>query len=86
MLQTELNLLEQDRAAFGQFNTAIDPVKQSCSQLFFQTLDLLADRWLRGAQLNRRRSKTAVTGRRFESAQQVERQIAEGFIHKLCLS
>ncbi|MOA10172.1 hypothetical protein D3C78_1300490 [compost metagenome] len=72
VLQTELNLLEKNLPSLSQFDATINAVEQAGRQLFFQALDLLADGRLRGAQLNRRRSKTVLTGRRFEGAKQIQ--------------
>ncbi|MCY1249509.1 hypothetical protein D9M72_630520 [compost metagenome] len=67
ILQTQLNLLKKDDPGLGQFDTSIDSVEQSSRQLLLQALDLLADRRLCGAQLDRRRREAALTGRRLES-------------------
>ncbi len=68
---------------FGQLDAAVDAVEQARAQLLFQTLDLLADCGLRGAQFNRRRRETALPRGDFEYPQYVQRYPAQGFKHKL---
>lgn len=86
ILQTEGNLLEQQGANLCQLDTPVNPVEQARTELLFQTFHLLADRRLRGAKLHRSSGKTAMAGRRFKSAQQIEGEVTEGVIHKLYLS
>ena len=86
MLQTELNLLEKNGPGLGQFDTAIDAVEQTGRQLLFQPLDLLADGRLRGAEFNGRGGEAALAGRGLERAKQIQGQVTQGVIHKLCLS
>ena len=85
-LQPALHVLEQQGAGVGQFDASVDAVKQADRQLFFQALDLLADGRLGGAQFHRGGGKAAMTCGGFEGTQQIEGQVTEGFIHKLCLS
>ena len=73
-------------ASVGQFNAAVNAIKQADRQLLFKAFDLLADRRLGGAQFHRSRGETAMTRRRLKGAQQIEREVTQRFIHKLNLS
>ncbi|MNG19399.1 hypothetical protein D3C84_1035540 [compost metagenome] len=86
ILQSELNLLEKDHASLSQFDAAINAVEQPRGQLFFQPFDLLADGRLSGAELIGGGRKAALASRCFECAKQIQGQVTEGVIHKLCLS
>ncbi|CAH0320150.1 hypothetical protein SRABI112_05275 [Pseudomonas mediterranea] len=86
VLQTGLHLFEQRRSGLGQFYAAVNAIEQPRAQLFLQAFDLLADGRLRGAQLNRRCRKASLPGRCFEDSKQIQGQVTQGVIHKLCLS
>ena len=80
-MQTRLNMQEQAKARLGQGNTAIDTIKQANTQALLQPFELLADGWLGSAQFLCRSGKTAMSGCRLKSAQQVEGHVTQSFIH-----
>ena len=86
VLQAALHMLEQQGTGVGQFDAAVNAIKQADRQLLFKAFDLLADRRLGGAQLHRGRGETAMTRRCLKGAQQIEREVTQRFIHKLNLS
>lgn len=60
VLQAKADLLEQDDADLRQLDAAIDAIEQARAESFLQPFDLLADRRLRSAELDRSSGKAAM--------------------------
>ncbi len=71
-LQPGLYVIEENLPGVRQFDAAIDAIKQPRRQLLFQSLDLLTDGRLSGAELDGSSSKTAQPCGGFKSAKQIQ--------------
>lgn len=71
---------EQGFAIFGQHKACRDACEQLGAQEIFQPGNLMADRGLRGAHLDRGAGKAALAGGNLESALRVQRQIGAALL------